>query len=82
MYYYIVGFDVRMHYITLPQKTQCQKELLCICTDSPNVQSDILAKAFDNIADSCYMQKHQYIIWKRWEMAANLSDSKTKQRRP
>jgi len=49
-YYYIVGFDVRVHYVAFPQKTQRQKELLCVRADSADIQSDIFAEALNDIA--------------------------------
>jgi glycosyltransferase A (GT-A) superfamily protein (DUF2064 family) len=39
-----------VHDVAFPQKTERQEELLRVRTDSPNIQSDILAEALDDIA--------------------------------
>jgi hypothetical protein len=39
-----------VHDVAFPQKTERQKELLCVRADSPNIQSDIFAEALNDIA--------------------------------
>lgn len=46
----IIRFDVGMHDVALLQEIQGEEELFGIYSDSSNVQSNILAKAFDDVS--------------------------------
>ena len=47
---YVVGFDIRMHNVTFPQKAQREEELLRVRAYGPDVKSHVFAKTFNDVA--------------------------------
>ena len=47
----IIWFDICVHNVGFSQQTQCQEQLMGVCTNSPNIQTDILSEALYNITE-------------------------------
>ena len=48
-YQNIIWFDICMHNIGFPQQTQRQEQLMSVCTNSSNIQTDILSEALYDV---------------------------------
>ena len=47
----IIRLDVGVHDVALFQEIQCKEELFGVYPDSPNVQANILSKAFNDVPE-------------------------------